>query len=223
MKVLIWNLFHGRSLPGAGRDLEREFAERIAGWEWDVAFLQEVPPWWPPSLARAAGAEQRSALTSRNELLPLRRAVARRWPDLIKSNGGGANAIVARTPIAAHRAVRLRRWPERRVLQLARLADGVCVANLHASTVPRLAREELARAWTLALDWAEDAPLVFGGDLNLRDPQAPRPEIAHVAARDVDHLFVRGLEPTGEVVRPDRTLAGGQAMSDHPPLLVSLR
>jgi hypothetical protein len=39
----------------------------------------------------------------------------------------------------------------------------------------------------------------------------------------VDHLFVCGLEPAGEVVRPDRTLAGGQAMSDHPPLLVSLR
>ncbi len=153
MRVLIWNLFHGRSLPGIGRDLEREFAERIAGWEWDLALLQEVPPWWPPSLARAAGAEQRSALTSRNELLPLRRAVARRWPDLIKSNGGGANAILARTPIAAHRALRLRRLPERRVLQLARLADGVCVANLHASTVPRLAREELARAWTLALEW----------------------------------------------------------------------
>jgi endonuclease/exonuclease/phosphatase family metal-dependent hydrolase len=223
VRVLIWNLFHGRSLPGAGRDLEHEFATLIAGWDWDVALLQEVPPWWPPSLARAAGAEERTALTSRNALLPLRRAAARRWPDLMRSNGGGANAILARAPIAAHRAVRLRRLPERRILQVARLGDEVCVANLHASTVPLLAREELARAFALALDWAADAPLVFGGDLNLRDPQAPRPEIAHVAARDVDHLFVRGLGAEGEVVRPERTLPGGEAMSDHLPLLVGLR
>ena len=119
--------------------------------------------------------------------------------------------------------MRLRRCPSGACSSSRGSADGVCVANLHASTVPRLAREELELAWTLALDWAKDSPLVFGGDLNLRDPEAPRPEIAHVAARDVDHLFVRGLEPVGEVVRPDRTLPGGQAMSDHPPLLVSLR
>ena len=84
MLVLSWNLFHGRSLPGARHDLLSQFASMLAGWEWDVALLQEVPPWWPRELARAAGAEQRAAMTSRNSLLALRRALARRDPELMK-------------------------------------------------------------------------------------------------------------------------------------------
>jgi endonuclease/exonuclease/phosphatase family metal-dependent hydrolase len=204
-------------VPGAGRNLLDEFATRIAGWEWDVALLQEVPPWWPPELAAAAGAEQRSALTSRNELLPLRRAIAERWPDLIKSNGGGANALLVRGSVADHRAVRLRRFPERRVVQLARLGDGTHVVNMHLSTVPRLARDELAHALALV---GESSPLIFGGDLNLRDPVVAGME--HVAARDVDHVFVRGFELDGEVLKPDRRLESGALLSDHEALLVPL-
>ena len=62
-----WNLFHGRSGPPAGSLTVSEFAATLAGWEWDVALLQEVPPWWPPRLAIAAGAEERMLLTSRNQ------------------------------------------------------------------------------------------------------------------------------------------------------------
>ena len=65
MLVLIWNLFHGRSVPGAGRDLREPFAARIAGWEWDVALLQEVPPWWPRPLALAAGSSGQLTCTMR--------------------------------------------------------------------------------------------------------------------------------------------------------------
>src|SRR4051795_2361792 len=137
MLVLTWNLFHGRAVPPAGRDLQSEFAAALAGWTWDVALLQEVPPWWPPVLALAAGAEQRCTLTSRNALLPLRRWAARRRPDLVKSNGGGANAILVRgSAITAHARRRVRIWPERRVAHAVRLGDGAWVGNLHATTHP---------------------------------------------------------------------------------------
>jgi endonuclease/exonuclease/phosphatase family metal-dependent hydrolase len=224
MLVLTWNLFHGRSVPGAGQDLREPFAARIAGWEWDVALLQEVPPWWPRPLALAAGAQERTALTSRNAGLALRRVLAERWPDLIKSNGGGANAILSRHPIVEHRAVRLRTRPERRVAQLVRLADGRCAANFHASTRVVLAEAELRRLWGEALAFARGAPLVLGGDLNLRSPSAPTEEIVHVASRDVDHLFGVGFRPEGaETLARNLQLAGREVwLSDHPPLRTRL-
>jgi len=58
--LLTWNLYHGRSAPPCGRDPLDEYAATLAGWDWEVALLQEVPPWWPPELAHAAGAESRS-------------------------------------------------------------------------------------------------------------------------------------------------------------------
>jgi endonuclease/exonuclease/phosphatase family metal-dependent hydrolase len=225
LRVLTWNLYHGRSLPPAGRELSAEFASLIASWEWDAALLQEVPPWWPALLARAAGAEQRLALTSRNAGLAVRRALAQRWPDVIKSNGGGCNAILARASIIEHRTMRLRTWPERRVAQLARLRAGTCLVNFHASARPPLAEGELERLCAYSLAWAAEAPLILGGDLNLRSPCVPE-ELVGVARRDVDHLFAHRLEPTAEAQLLDRgTLLGGTRveLSDHVPLVVSLR
>jgi endonuclease/exonuclease/phosphatase family metal-dependent hydrolase len=223
MLILSWNLFHGRSLPPTRHSLVKQFAATLAEWPWDVALLQEVPPWWPELLARAAAADHRSAPTSRNSLLVLRRAVAQRDPELAKSNGGGCNAILSRTPIVEHAALRLRLWPERRVAQLARLRDGTCIANFHASTRVALAEDELRRLWARALSWAGGDPLILGGDLNLRTPLAPNAAIAHIAARDVDHLFASGLAPAVDAEVLDRhvTLDGGSVeLSDHPPLQV---
>lgn len=225
MRVLTWNLFHGRSQPPAGRDLSACFAAALAGWEWDAALLQEVPPWWPALLARRCDAEYRAASTSRNFGLLLRRAVAVRWPDLIKSNGGGCNAILARAPIAEHQTMRLRTLPERRVAQLVRLKDGTCLVNLHASSRPELAEAELAALWQTALAFCAGAPLVLGGDLNLRRPSAPSPEIAHAARRDVDHLFARGFVQLEPAERLDRRLVVDTRhveLSDHPPLACTL-
>jgi endonuclease/exonuclease/phosphatase family metal-dependent hydrolase len=226
VRVLTWNLFHGRSLPPSRSALAAEFAALLAAWEWDAALLQEVPPWWPPVLAHAADAEQRTALTSRNVGLALRRALAERWPDLVKSNGGGCNAILARRAIAEHRAVRLRAWPERRVAQLARLRDGTCLVNFHGSARVALAEGELERLWERALAWAGEAPLIVGGDLNLRSPRAPDSDIVHVACRDVDHLFVRGLEPAAPADLLDRRILVEEnrvELSDHVPIVVRLR
>jgi endonuclease/exonuclease/phosphatase family metal-dependent hydrolase len=222
MRVLTWNLFHGRSLPPTREALLAQFAAKLAEWEWDVALLQEVPPWWPQQLAHACGAEQCAALTSRNALLPLRRAVAERRPELIKSNGGGCNVVLSRAAsISDQLMLRLRLWPERRVAQLVRLRDGTCVVNFHASTRRTRAEQELARLWEHALAWAGTAPLIVGGDLNLREPRAPGAEVEHVAAHEVDHLFTRGLARAREAELLDRYATLGSQpceLSDHAPL-----
>src|SRR4051794_5253121 len=168
LRVLTWNLYHGRAVPPAGRPLLDEFAATLAGWEWDVALLQEVPPWWPAELARAAGAEQRTALTSRNLGPWLRRALARRWPDVVKSSGGGANAILVRgAAITEHRRQRLRFWPERRVVHAVRLDDGAWVGNLHAQVhSEERAQADIALAVRTLTAWAGAEPFVLGGDLN---------------------------------------------------------
>jgi endonuclease/exonuclease/phosphatase family metal-dependent hydrolase len=224
MRVVTWNLFHGRSLPPARESLLARFAAKLDEWEWDVALLQEVPPWWPAPLAQACAAEQRSALTSRNSLLALRRALAERRPELLKANGGGCNAILSRVPIAADTTLRMRLWPERRVAQLLRLGDGTCLVNFHASTRPARAEEELARLWERALAWAGMAPLILGGDLNLRAPRAPGDEVEHVAGQGVDHLFARGfaLARARALDREIEWHGQRSELSDHAPLQASL-
>jgi endonuclease/exonuclease/phosphatase family metal-dependent hydrolase len=216
MRVLTWNLYHGRGVPAAGRSLLREFEAALAGWEWDVALLQEVPPWWPPALARAAGAQERTRLTSRNLALPVRRTIAGRNPDVLRANAGGANAILVRGEILEHRERRLAWRPERRWAHGVRLGDGTWAVNLHATTrdEPR-ARAELAAAVEAARAWAAGAPLVLGGDLNLRAPAVAG--FDHVAGNHVDHIFVAGLQATGR----GEVLARGR-LSDHPPVAVTL-
>jgi endonuclease/exonuclease/phosphatase family metal-dependent hydrolase len=221
MRVLTWNLYHGRSVPPSGRDLLPEFTAALAGWAWDVALLQEVPPWWPPRLGAACGASARSARTSRNLGLPVRRWIAERRPDLIKSNGGGANAILVRgDAIAEHRRATLRRWPERRVAHGVRLrGSGLWAVNLHAQVrTEQGALADLARAAEAALGWAgAGAPVVLGGDCNVPRPRAEG--FAYAAGRGVDHLLVRGgPRATG----PARVLPREGGLSDHLPLVVEL-
>ncbi len=216
MRVLTWNLFHGRARPSAGRDLLPEFRRAIAGWSWDVALLQDVPPWWPVPLARAAGASARSALTSRNALLPVRRWIAERVPDLIKSNGGGANAILVRgAAVREHRRATLRLLPERRVVHAVRLDTG-WVANLHAQVrPPEAAREDIERAARAARTWAADGPLLLGGDFNVQDPAAEGLE--RLGGRGVDHVLGRGWRAAGRTELPPKG-----ALSDHPAVLVEV-
>jgi endonuclease/exonuclease/phosphatase family metal-dependent hydrolase len=221
MRVLSWNLLHGRSVPPAGTDLTAEFAAVLAGWEWDVALLQEVPPWWPPPLARASGARQERVLTSRNALLPLRRAIAVRWPDVIKSNGGGANAILVRGGvIGEQRLLRLCSLPERRWLQAVRLDDGTWLGNLHATAHnPPAAVRDAERARDAMFRWADGSPLILGGDFNLRPHELARPldGLTHGGGHDVDHVYAAGWHPVGDVEVLDRG-----RLSDHGPVAVTL-
>jgi endonuclease/exonuclease/phosphatase family metal-dependent hydrolase len=164
LRVLSWNLFHGRDFPprrelrtwrsrliGASerdathvqlnRPLFGEFAALIDGWDWDVAFLQEAPPRWFRPLARRLRASGALGLTSRNLGAPLRRVAAAVNPDLIASNEGGSNQVLVRHPGRVIEVERheLARRPERRAMLLARLelAGGrrVATANLHATSI----------------------------------------------------------------------------------------
>ena len=214
---------HGRAVPAAGRPLAAEFARTLAGWAWDVALLQEVPPWWPAPLARAAQASARMALTSRTWLYPLRRAIARRRPDLIKSWGGGCNAILVRgQPIAEHQIRALRLFPERRVTHGVRLGDGTWVTNVHTQAhVEAYARADLDLAAATTLVWAGGAPSVLGGDCNLRGtPSADGFE--HLAGNWVDHVFGRGVRAAGPGRGLDRPTLDGAFLSDHRPLTVAV-
>jgi endonuclease/exonuclease/phosphatase family metal-dependent hydrolase len=226
LRALTWNLMHGRSVPGAGHDLFDEFAAALGAWEWDVALLQEVPPWWPARLAGRLDADFDRVLTSRNAGLPLRRAVAVRWPDLIKSNGGGSNAILSRARIVDARALTLARWPERRRIHAVALASGVWVGNLHLSVRrDAAARHEAAVAARAVLAWSAGAPAVLGGDFNVRGLALDG--FALAGREDVDYVFAApgggsgwvGTNPRGfAAVVPDRG-----RLSDHDPLLVTLR
>jgi endonuclease/exonuclease/phosphatase family metal-dependent hydrolase len=203
VRVLTWNLFHGRDFPPdpglftrrsrllrvternathvqVNRPLEDEFAGLLAAQPWHVAFLQEAPPRWLVPLALRARAHGASVLTSRNLGAAARGAFARCNPDLLASAEGGSNQLLVRPParIEAVRRMTLTRRPERRRMIWARLrtAGGapLAVANLHATAGDRpAAARDVESAAERAVEWAAADPLVFGGDLNLRPARDP--------------------------------------------------
>jgi endonuclease/exonuclease/phosphatase family metal-dependent hydrolase len=205
MRVLSWNLYHGRDHPPdpalftlrsrlfriterndthvqVNRPLLDEFAQVLDGLEWDVALLQEAPPRWFGELARRTRSNGVRVLTSRNWLPPLQRILADLNPDLIASSEGGSNQLLVRHPgrILEHRRLTLTRRPEQRRMQWARLElagpGRVCAANLHASAgLPAKASAEVVAAAAAAVEWSGTDPLVFGGDLNLRPARQPEP------------------------------------------------
>jgi endonuclease/exonuclease/phosphatase family metal-dependent hydrolase len=212
-----WNLFHGLdSPPATRRPLLPEFVRMLGAVEWDVALLQEAPPRWRDALARDLGAESAIALTSRNRCARVRAWLADRWPWLIKSNEGGSNQLLVRAPwrIDETRVHTLTTRPERRRMLWARLVGPggaeLAVANLHGSVDSvEGAEDQVLAAAALAVEWAGELPLIFGGDLNLRVTRQPqlfdalsrRFGLAPPTARDaIDHLLVRGLD----VVEPPR-------------------
>jgi endonuclease/exonuclease/phosphatase family metal-dependent hydrolase len=233
MRVLSWNLYHGRDFPPdpalftlrsrllrrternathvqVNRPLLKEFIEVIDGVDWDLALLQEAPPRWFGELLRRTGSVGVRALTSRNVCPPVQGLIADWNPDLIASWAGGSNQILLRAGgrIREHRTLTLARRPERRRMHWARVEPScggtLCVANLHASAGrPAQAAAEVLAAAGTAVAWSGQAPLVFGGDLNLRPRTQPEPfallrqrfGLREPTAPDaIDHVLVRGLE-----------------------------
>jgi endonuclease/exonuclease/phosphatase family metal-dependent hydrolase len=246
VRVLTWNLFHGRDLPAEvdyKRSLHAEFAALLARFEWDLALLQEAPPRWFNELAFATGAQGRMVKTSRNQLGFLRGWIADRRPDLIKSGEGGSNQTLFRPPwrLAAERRLTLARLPERRRMLWLRLErpDGrtLCVANLHASAhKPARAAQELVRAAHAARAWSGEHPLLLGGDFNVRPSEQPWlfEQLAADGFSDptgdklIDHLLVRGarvVEPPRQLAAERREVRAGGAehvrLSDHAVVVAS--
>ena len=238
MRVLSWNLYHGRDFPpGEGlftlrsrllglterdathvqvnRPLRSEFAGWIAECEWDVAMVQEAPPLWFRHFGERARANGVRVLTSRNVIPQLQRVAANINPDLIASWEGGSNQLFVRAPgrILEHRKFTLTFRPEQRrmIWTRVRLASGetVCVANLHASAgLPVKASAEVVAAAAHAVEWSAGDPLVFGGDTNLRPARTPAP-FAELSER-----FGLG-EPTGPHAI-DHVFARGLEVAERP-------
>jgi endonuclease/exonuclease/phosphatase family metal-dependent hydrolase len=218
VRVVSWNLYHGRAVPPAGHDLYGAFAADLATWEWDVALLQECPPWWPAQLAVACDAQEHHALTSRNRFLAVRKFLAQRWPDIIKSNGGGSNAILIRgsDPGEDHRFAVLRTNPERRVVHGVRVGD-TWIANVHAQVwSEERAQQDAATAAAQALAWAGDARVILGGDFNTRAPHPPG--LTDLGGHKVDRILARGWAAAS----PAKALDHGH-LSDHAPIVIDLR
>jgi endonuclease/exonuclease/phosphatase family metal-dependent hydrolase len=262
LTAIAWNLFHGRDFPPdpalftwrsrllrmperhathvqVNRGLERELGAVLAAADWDVALLQECPPRLAGPLASACGAEAHRVLTSRNSLAPLRALAARLNPDLIASNEGGSNLTLLRPGGALGRIEERREVevhsgrPERRAMALTRTESGVCLANLHASTAPGPAAEDVLLAAGEADRFAGGAPLLLGGDLNLRPGQAPevfaalaeRFELRGPTGPDaIDHLLARGLRTVSAPAAwaPERREVENRGLairlSDHAPV-----
>ena len=141
MRVLTWNLLHGRSVPAAGRDLFDEFADALAGWEWDVALLQEVPPWWPSPL----GARLEADDAARADLAQRAAAGAARGSDAVARSDQVERRRRQRDPRPGRRGRRAPRrrlclWPERRWVHGVRLhGAGVWVGEPARTARPRSA------------------------------------------------------------------------------------
>jgi endonuclease/exonuclease/phosphatase family metal-dependent hydrolase len=264
--ALTWNLFHGRDFPPnpelrtwrsrllrteerdathaqVNRSLRAEFAEVLAELAWEIALLQEAPAPWLDELARRSRAKGDLVLTSRRLVPPVQRALAEWNPDLIASWEGGSNMVLVRAParIAETRRLTVATHPEHRRMLFARIAAPggreLCVANVHLSTDVRQARSEAERAAAWAVHWAGAAPLVFGGDLNLRPALTPEPFdllrdrlglAPPTSNRAIDHLLARGLRlvepPTALPPEArEREQADGLRirLSDHAPVAAS--
>jgi endonuclease/exonuclease/phosphatase family metal-dependent hydrolase len=263
LTAMTWNLFHGRDWPpepalqvrahkGNCRrgprlgeryeqvnwELFDEFASLIAGVEWDVALFQECPPRWKRRLAEVCRAEAHRALSGRNWLQPLTSLVAAWRPDLLGAWEGGSNTTLVRPRAGAimeRRRVVLTWRPELRVMALTRLDSGLAVANLHVSTRQAGAEHELREAAARAIEFAQEGPLLFGGDFNVRPKTSAvfaelqeRFGLAPPTAPDrLSHLLVRGLQvvehpsawPPEARDRVDPETGLAIRLSDHNPVI----
>ncbi|HEY7603732.1 MAG TPA: endonuclease/exonuclease/phosphatase family protein [Gaiellaceae bacterium] len=256
MRIRSWNLYHGNTSPPGPAVHLAEMVGLAAADRPDVLVLQEVPVWALASLEAWSGMGAVGDVAQRPRLGPvpiaagLGRALTDLNPGLLRSAfSGQGNAIllderhrVVRREVVPLNPTGFRRqqasrlgldlvtrlaWgKERRICQVVRLADGLVIANLHATGSlgdPRIPAAELRRAVPLIESLAQpDDLVVIAGDFNalaahwvLEGYSEPGPGI--------DHIAVRGAEPSPIEVWPDeRRLRDGMLLSDHSPIELEL-
>jgi hypothetical protein len=119
-------------------------------------------------------------------------------------------------------------------MSMATTGSGLCIANLHASTGARAA-DDVLKAARIAAGWADGAPLVLGGDFNLRPASSDVFERLHelhglagvTDPRSIDHILGSGVatvEPAAawpderrDVPDPDTGMK--LRLSDHRPVV----
>ena len=219
--VRSWNLFHGNTLPPTRHSHLREMVELAVADAPDIVCLQEVPVWAVPRLAEWSGFHAFSAVARRG-LLPSALAgwITRLDNGLLRSAiTGQANAILV---AAGHEKTDLghvqisHRGRERRVCQAVRVA-GIVVANLHASTDPPAAAEEVERARVFAESLATPGEtVVLAGDFNLVEH---RLEGDSPPGPGIDHVLIRGESSALLTMwSVERRVQNGRVLSDHAPV-----
>ncbi len=253
--VRTWNIAHGRDVPPgpdyghARRKLLAEMAALMTAGDPQIVMLQEVPVWAAAFLREHTGMGVTLAHSYGAHIpfvhvpLPL---AAGEWlgnalPDVVKTQfEGQAQAVLygselvlvsaRRVPINTRRLLR----GEPRIAQLVRLrhrrlGTEFVVGNLHVDAHDPDPQIEAA-SWATE-QFARGAPMVFGGDLNVRAGSLAlrrlnaRGWAEQPVAQGVDHLYVRGLTLDGPVERwapkrRDLQQEGGRPLrlSDHSPV-----
>jgi endonuclease/exonuclease/phosphatase family metal-dependent hydrolase len=240
-----WNLFHGRTAPPGRRAYLEEMVWLASADRPDVLCLQEIPVWATGHLEAWSGMRAVVDVATR-PTLPGR--LARALTDLNNAFfraafTGQANATLVAPQLRVLEHTRLVLNPgiggalpripfvrERRICQVVgiELPDKgrLLLGNLHASTQPGSAEDEVLRAAAfLAAVVREGEPIVLAGDFNLRADSAALAQLCSAEwgfsapSGGIDHILVRSLpsEPL-EVWPVERRSENGPVLSDHAPI-----
>ncbi len=189
VRVLTWNLYHGRAVPPAGRAL----LGCVRGRAGELGVGRRAAPGGPAVVARPARGVRRRRRAARADLAQPRPSAAPRDRGPRPGPAGRQRRRRERDPRARERSASTAPCccagcPSAGCAHGVRLADGTWVVNVHAhNTPPERALADCERARAAALGWAAGAPLVLGGDLNLRRPVLAG--LRHVAGNHVDHIL----------------------------------
>jgi endonuclease/exonuclease/phosphatase family metal-dependent hydrolase len=225
LKVLCWNIHHGVGMDKK-LDLER-IAAVIRAQNPDIVALQEVD-----RVCRRSGNADQAAILG--ELTGLKPAFGEAMPF---DGGSYGQAILSKHPIGSTEVIRLSQNQEPRIGFSAKIlhpAGLLTFVTVHFDYRSPESRMSEGGALLKTLE-PVNGPLVVAGDLNdvpgsatlalfeapwervnLKEPSFTFP--ANQPAKEIDHIFQRGL-----VITKEASVIDEQIASDHRPITAVLR